>query len=67
MARDFLDEIVAKRAARNPDFPRMVDEAVERQDRDSAQNPPMGFKVTKARVTTRQRILTARMHRKALV
>lgn len=31
MTRDFLSEVVAARAKRNPDFPRMVDEAAFRR------------------------------------
>jgi ribosome-binding protein aMBF1 (putative translation factor) len=33
MTKDFLDEIVAERTARNPDFPRLVEEAAERRRR----------------------------------
>ena len=38
MAGDFLDEIIAKRTARNPAFPQMVEEAMARQDH--ARHPP---------------------------
>ena len=31
MARDFLDEVVAARTARNPAFPRLVEEAEQRR------------------------------------
>lgn len=31
MAKDFLEELVAERTARNPDFPSLVDEAAERR------------------------------------
>lgn len=33
MAKDFLDEIVSERTARNADFPRLVEEAAERRRR----------------------------------
>lgn len=32
MARDFLDTIIAKRTARNPQFPQLVQDAIARQD-----------------------------------
>ena len=40
MARDFIDEIMAERTARNPNFPKMVEEAMARQDAAHAQTPP---------------------------
>jgi ribosomal protein L15E len=39
MPRDFLDKIIAERAAGNPNFPQMVQEAIARQDR-ARQNSP---------------------------
>lgn len=39
MARDFLDELMATRTAGNPDFPRMVQEAIAQQDA-ARQTPP---------------------------
>jgi len=39
MARGFLDEIMASRTSGNPDFPRMVQEAIAQQDA-ARQTPP---------------------------
>jgi ribosome-binding protein aMBF1 (putative translation factor) len=49
MARDFLDEIVAARTARNPRFPKMVDEAEFRRKaarRLAAQREKLGLSQT---------------------
>jgi hypothetical protein len=43
MSRDYLDEIIAKRSARNPRFPQMVKDAVARQD--WARSDPSGADV----------------------
>ncbi|MDB5057991.1 MAG: hypothetical protein JWO59_1463 [Chloroflexi bacterium] len=61
MAQDFLDEIIARRTAHNPDFPRMVDDAVERQRQEKATKPPKDFRVKHAKIAIRQRTLTARI------
>jgi len=43
MPGDFLDEMIAKRAARNPDFPRVVAEARQKRvDRKRRRDEPVG-------------------------
>jgi hypothetical protein len=42
MERDFLDEIIAKRAERNPEIPKLVDAALERRQERRQKSAPMG-------------------------
>jgi hypothetical protein len=37
---DYLDEIIARRSAQNPDIPKLVDRAVGRRRLQYAQQPP---------------------------
>jgi hypothetical protein len=39
MEREFLDEIIAKRAARNPEIPKLVDAALQRRRQERRQKP----------------------------
>jgi hypothetical protein len=58
MARDFIDEIVAERTARNPNFPKMVEEELARLDREYPPPADAGPRISPS-MEEHRRILTA--------
>jgi hypothetical protein len=58
MARDFIDEIVVERTARNPNFPKMVEEELARLDREYPPPADAGPGISPS-MEEHRRILTA--------